>query len=174
MSKRDLKKYLNGLEKEQLEEQLLELYDKFSEVKTYYDFVFNPKEDKLVQEAKMKIANEYFPIKSKKAKLRRSVAQKYIKHFLVLGVDAFAVADVMLYTMETAQKYSAKREMRYASFYKSIQNSFEQAVNYVIANGILPDYRSRIGAIYQEASRQKWENRYEFERVMEQLDSDLK
>lgn len=173
MSKRDLKKYLNGLEKEQLEEQLLELYDKFSEVKTYYDFVFNPKEDRLVQEAKLKIANEYFPVKSKKAKLRRSVAQKYIKHFLVLGVDPFAVADVMLYTMETAQKYSAKREMRYASFYKSIQNSFEQAVNYVIANGIAADYKTRINDIYKEAMRQKWENRYEFERAAEQLNPDL-
>ena len=173
MSKRDLKKYLNGLEKEQLEEQLLELYDKFSEVKTYYDFVFNPKEDKLVQEAKMKIANEYFPVKSKKAKLRRSVAQKYIKHFLVLGVDPFAIADVMLFTMETAQKYSAKREMRYASFYKSIQNSFEQVVNYTIANGIVADYKSRIDDVYKEVMRQKWENRYEFERVVEQLNSDL-
>jgi len=173
MSKRDLKKYLNGLEKEQLEEQLLELYDKFSEVKTYYDFVFNPKEDKLVQEAKMKIANEYFPVKSKKAKLRRSVAQKYIKHFLVLGVDPFAIADIMLFTMETAQKYSAKREMRYASFYKSIQNSFEQVVNYTIANGIVADYKSRIDDVYKEVMRQKWENRYEFERVVEQLNSDL-
>ena len=29
MSKRDLKKYLSGLDKIQLEEQILELYDKF-------------------------------------------------------------------------------------------------------------------------------------------------
>ena len=43
MSKRDLKKYLVNLSKEQLEEQLIELYEKFSPVKVYYDFVFNPK-----------------------------------------------------------------------------------------------------------------------------------
>lgn len=169
MSKRDLKKYLSGLDKEQVAEQLLELYDKFSEVKTYYDFVFNPKEDKLLQEAKTKIANEYFPLKSKRPKLRRSVAQKYIKHFIVLGVDPYAVADIMLYTIETAQKYSSKREMRYASFYKSIQNSFEQAVNYTIANGIVNDYKDRLFAINKEVIRQKWENIYEFDRVMEQL-----
>ena len=63
MSKRDLKKYLGELTKEQLEEQLIELYEKFAPVKTYYDFVFNPKEDKLLQEAKVKISQEYFPIK---------------------------------------------------------------------------------------------------------------
>jgi hypothetical protein len=50
MSKRDLKKYVNELTKEQLEEQILELYEKFSPVKVYYNFVFNPQEEKLLQE----------------------------------------------------------------------------------------------------------------------------
>jgi len=169
MSKRDLKKYLTGLEKEQLEEQLLELYDKFSDVKTYYDFVFNPKEEKLVQEAKAKIANEYFPVKTKRAKLRRSTAQKYIKHFLVLGVDPFAVADVMLFTIEVAQQYSAKREMRYASFYKSMLNSYEQVAKYIIENGIASDFKNRMVNIHHEANRQKWEYRYEFASIIERF-----
>ncbi|HOZ74007.1 MAG TPA: DUF6155 family protein [Flavobacterium sp.] len=169
MSKRDLKKYLEGLDKPQLEEQLLDLYDKFRDVKTYYDFVFNPKEEKLVGEAKAKIANEYFPVKTKRAKLRRSTAQKYIKHFLVLGVDPFAVADVMLYAIEVAQKYSARREMRYASFYKSMLNSFEQAVNYVMANGIIQEFEPRLNDIVKEADKQKWENKYEFGRVIDML-----
>lgn len=169
MSKRDLKKYLNGLSKEQLEEQLTELYDKFGDVKTYYDFVFNPKEDKLLQEAKMRIANEYFPIKTKRAKLRRSTAQKYIKHFLVLGVDPFGVADLMLYNIETAQRYSAKREMRYSSFYKSMANSFEQAVNYVILNGIADDFEHRLLSISKESERQRWDNWFELSRITEKL-----
>ena len=44
MSKRELKKYVAQLTKEQLEEQVMELYEKFSPVKVYYNFVFNPKE----------------------------------------------------------------------------------------------------------------------------------
>ncbi|AWA30605.1 hypothetical protein HYN48_11175 [Flavobacterium magnum] len=170
MSKRDLKKYLNSLTKEQLEAQFAELYEKFPEVKTYYDFVFNPREEKLIAAAKAKIGNEYFPLKSKRAKLRRSVAQKYIKHFLVLGVDASAIADVMLFTIETAQRYSAKREMKYASFYKSIQTAYEQAVKHVAANGILPQFRERLLAVAAETSRQRWENRYEMERLAEAME----
>ncbi|MDI1255535.1 MAG: DUF6155 family protein [Flavobacterium sp.] len=170
MSKRELKKYLNSLTKTQLEEQFSELYDKFPEVKKYYDFVFNPKEDKLISEARIKISNEYFPIKTKRAKLRRSVAQKYIKQFLLLGVEPHGVLDVMLFTIETAQKYTAKREMRYASFYKSMLNSFEQAVKYAIATGIIYDFKDRISAIYSEVIRQRWENQYEFERVVEQVE----
>lgn len=169
MSKRDLRKYLNELDKAQVTEQLLELYDKFQEVKTYYDFVFNPKEEKLVSEAKLKIANEYFPIKGKRPKLRRSTAQKYIKHFVTLGVDPFVVADVMLFNLETAQRYSAKREMRYSSFYKSMLNSFEQVVDYVIVNGVHQDYVQRIWNVHEEVLRQAWDNRYDFETAVDKL-----
>lgn len=170
MSKRDLKKYLKELDKGQLEEQLLELYEKFSDVKVYYDFVFNPKEEKLLQESKLKITNEYFPLKGKRPKLRRSTAQKIIKHFLSLGVDAFVVADLMLYNIEVAQKYAAKREMRYSSFYKSMLNSFEQVVKYSIENGLVSEYRSRIFEVKDKALAQKWENREEFERVLDIFD----
>ena len=82
MSKRDLKKYLNELNKEQLEEQIVTLYDKFPVVKTFYDFVFKPNEIILLREFKFKVSNEYYPVKSKKVKARRSVAQKMIKHFI--------------------------------------------------------------------------------------------
>ena len=106
MSKREFKKYLNQLTKEQLEDQMIALYDKFVPIKTYFNFVFNPNEANLMKDAKLKISNEFFPIKGKKPKMRRSVAQKYIKHFISLGVDAFLIADLMLYTIEIAQKNS--------------------------------------------------------------------
>ncbi len=170
MSKRDLKKYLTSLPKPELEEQLLALYEKFSDVKAYYDFVFNPKEEKLEQEAKLKILNEYFPIKGKRPKLRRSTAQKYIKNFLTLGVDPFVVADVMLYNIETAQRYSAKRQLKYDSFYKSMLNSYKQVVDYVAANGMVSNFKERILAIHDEAFRQHWDNRKEFERIWDNFE----
>lgn len=169
MSKRDLKKYLDGLDKEQIAEQLLELYDKFPPVKTYYDFIFNPREDKLVGEAKAKIANEYFPVKSRRAKLRRSTAQKYIKHFMTLGVDPHALADVMLFNIETAQRYSAKRSNIPGTFYKSMFNSFEQAIQFIVSSGFLQDFNSRLGAISLEANRQRWENSHAFSDILETL-----
>lgn len=176
MSKRDLKKYLGELNKEQLEEQIIELYEKFSPVKTYYDFVFNPKEDKLLQECKVKISQEYFPIKKPgskrrpKAKMRRSVAQKYIKHFILLGVDPFVIADIMLYNIEIAQTYSSQNLIKQELFYKSMLNSFEQAVNFSISNGILPDFKERILVIEQETIQQKWKNKYDFEAILEKHD----
>lgn len=170
MSKRDLKKYLAAMPKEELQEQMLALYEKFPDVKAYYDFIFNPKEDKLEQEAKAKISNEYFPLRGKRARLRRSVAQKYIKHFVTIGVYPNIVADVMLYNIETAQKYSAKREMRYGSFYKSMLNSFRQVIEYTKTQRIASDFKVRFDAIANEAARQKWENREEFDYLLDHLD----
>jgi len=170
MSKRDLKKYLNDLNKEQLENQIIELYEKFSEVKVYYDFVFNPKEDQLIREARLKISNEYFPIRSKKAKLRRSVAHKFIKHYLTLGVDSFLVADLMLFNIEIAQAYSAETTIKTELFYKSLLNSFENAIAYFMDKGILDEFKDRLVAINQEAISQKWINKYEFNAILERLD----
>ena len=170
MSKRDLQKYLQSLNQEQIAEQFLELYSKFPEVKTYYDFIFRPNEDKLLQNAKIKISAEYFPLKTKKAKLRRSTAQKIIKHFLLLGVEPHFTAEIMLYTIVTAQKYSAKKEMRYDSFFKSILNSLEQCITFCISNGILPHFKSEIIAIVGEAHKQKWPNKSQFDTAIENLE----
>lgn len=169
MSKRDLKKYLLELNKEQLQEQIIELYDKFIPVKTYYNFVFNPNENNLVKEAKLKISNEYFPIRGKKAKMRRSVAQKFIKHFMTLGVDSFIIADVMLYNIEIAQALSSEKEIKSELFYKSMLNSFSQAISFLIEKGILSDFESRLMAIKNQTLSQNWGNYYEFNAIVERF-----
>lgn len=174
MSKRDLKKYLQELDKSQLEEQIIELYDKFSPIKVYYDFVFNPKEDTLLKECKIKISNEYYPArtsgKPRRPKMRRSVAQKYIKHFILLGVDSFIIADVMLYAIEIAQTFSAEKPVKSETFYKSMLSSFEQAVRFMIANGILEDFKSRIVAISNETNQQNWFNKEEFNAIIDRFE----
>ena len=174
MSKRDLKKYLTELNKEQLEEQIIELYEKFSPVKVYYNFVFNPKEETLLQECKLKISNEYYPVKKtgrrSKPKMRRSVAQKYIKHFILLGVDPFIIADVMLYNIEIAQTFSSENLIKQELFFKSMFNSFEQAVIFLISNGIINDFKTRILSIHNQSIKQKWHNEPEFNAIIERLE----
>ncbi len=169
MSKRDLKKYISELNKEQLEEQIVELYDKFKEVKVYYDFVFNPKENNLVKEAKLKITNEYYPVRGKKPKMRRSTAQKFIKHFILLGVDYYIVADIMLYNLEIAQALSSEKEIKLEAFFKSMLNSFQQAISYIIEKGILEDFKSRVVAIQEETNTQEWINKQEFNNIIERF-----
>jgi len=158
------------LDKTQLEEQLIELYDKFKDVKVYYDFVFNPNERNLVRDAKLKISNEYFPIRGRKPKMRRSVAQKFIKHFITLGVDNYIVADVMLYAIEIAQALSSEKQINSEAFYKSMLNSYQQVISFIIEKGILEDFKSRVVAVKDEAMKQNWMNKFEFEAIVERFD----
>jgi len=169
MSKRELKKYISELNKEQLEEQIVELYDKFKEVKVYYDFVFNPKENNLMKEAKLKITNEYFPVRGKKPKMRRSTAQKFIKHFILLGVDCYIVADLMLYNIEIAQTLSSEKEIKQEAFFKSMLNSFQQSISYIIEKGILEEFKNRVVAIQEESNTQEWINKQEFNNIIERF-----
>lgn len=170
MSKRDLKKYLQTLKKKELEAQVLDLYTRFKDVKVYYDFVFNPKEDKLIDEAKTKIANEYFPVTRRKPKARRSIAQKYIKHFLELGVNPILVADVMWFNIEIAQTFNKEKMLKSDAFYKSMANSFDEAVKYAMQHGLMSDYKERVVAIYNEAKAQQWSSLHFIEASLDLVD----
>lgn len=165
MSKRELKKYINSLTKKQLEEQVIDLYTRFKPVKEYYNFVFNPNEEKLIIECKFKINKEYFPINGRKPKKRRSVAQKYIKKFKLLGVNPYLLADVMLYNIEVAQKYEANNKVN-DSFYTSMLKSFEEAINYINENSLKSDFNDRLTKIIIHTEEYNWINNIAFERLM--------
>ncbi len=162
MSKRELKKYLHDLSKEQLEEQITDLYTRFKEVKVFYDFVFNPQEDRLLDECKFKISKEYFPVNGRRAKARRSVAQKYIKHFIQLGADPMMIADIMLYNIEIVQTYSGEKEIKQDAFYKSMLKSFEDAVDFIFENGLQIEFKNRLQSIVDEVNSQNWFNKVFF------------
>jgi hypothetical protein len=49
-------------------------------------------------------------------------------------------------------------------------NSFEQAVAFMIANGILNEFKRRIIAIHKETISQKWKNEPEFDAVIERFE----
>ena len=169
MSKRDLKNYLSDLTAEQIQEQFIALYVKFPDVKTYYDFVFNPNEEKLQREAKVNISNEYFPTRTKRAKMRRSTAQKIIKHFISLGVDVFITADVMLYAIEIAQIYSEQNRIKNEAFYRSLYNAFSQSISFMIDHGVLYEFKNRLEKIVENSFQQKWPNQHEFKAILERL-----
>jgi hypothetical protein len=158
MGKKTLSRYLNELEKEQLEEQILDLYQRFKEVKEFYDFAFNPKEDKLLEDAKVKIYNEYFPLKRKRARKRRSIAQDLIRHFITLGVEPTITANLMFYNIEVAQSFCKLNFIGQDSFYKSILNSFDQAFKFVLEHHLEREFMPRYEAIVQQTEAQNWVN----------------
>ncbi|THD69126.1 hypothetical protein E7Z59_01995 [Robertkochia marina] len=169
MSKRSLQKYLSELTEDQLREQLMHLYTTFKDVKVYYDFVFNPREEKLVNESKEKIANEYFPVRRKRPRARRSVAQNYIKHFMTLGVNPLHIADIMWFNLEIAVTFNKERKFKQEAFYKSMAKSFDEGIRYCSVNGLTDEFLPRIRKVYEEVVTQNWSSLDQIERSMELL-----
>ena len=165
MSKRALKKYIEALDEKALKEQIIDLYDRIPQVKTFYDFVFNPKEEALIEEAKIKISNEYFPTKRKRARKRRSVAQKYIKQYKLLGVDPKLLGDLMLFNIEVAQTYSDTATKMPDAFFKSMLVSFKEVMQYVSYYQLKEEFSDRIEGIIDQSESQNWSNADLFEEV---------
>ncbi len=165
MSKRELRKYLKSLTKEQLEDQIVDLYERFKQVKEYYDFAFNPNENELIEQCRFQISKEYYPIGSRKAKMRRSVAQKWIKKLTLLDADATLLADVMFFNIEIALTFSGEHIIRQESFFTSMYKSFDEALRFVSEKGILTEFRGRIEKIANDTWDQQWPNRNAFEDI---------
>src|SRR5690606_13216765 len=109
------------------------------------------------------IGKEYFPPSNRKPKKRRSVAQKLIKQFQILGVEPMLIADIMLYNIEVAQAFCAEKEVNQDAFYKSILKSFQEAIEFLDKNSLRQKMEIRLKKIVQNAYDLNWINRGAFD-----------
>jgi len=169
MSKRQLIKFIKECDREELDEQLVDLYNRFKEVKEFYDFSFNPNEKKRVEDAKLKISREYFPDGKRRAKKRRSVAQKQIEYLKKLEIEPSQLIDLMLYNIEIAQLYNEGRPILQEAFYKSMLSSFRKALVYISQQFLAAEFKARVWRIKKVAIDQKWINATAFQIAIDEL-----
>ncbi len=144
MSKPALKKELQKLSKEQLVEQILDLYDKNKAVKEFYNFYLNPrKEQDLAEKYKKIIQKEFGVINPERAGLKYSVAKRAIADFKGLSPSPEALADVMLTLPEAACEFTYDYGDMTESFYNGAVNNYIAALQYISANGLLDKFKLR-------------------------------
>jgi hypothetical protein len=78
------------------------------------------------------------------------------------------VAELMVYNLETAQRFSARHKVPEA-FYKSMLNSFTEMLQYIVHHQLLPEYRQRIMAIESRVREQEWGYRESFENALDAI-----
>jgi len=98
--------------------------------------------------------------------LEHPESQKYIKHFIKLGVDAYIIADVMLYNIEVAQTYSEEKIIKQESFYISMLKSFREALIFIKENSLTEDFKYRLEKVAEQAWKQDWLNKTAFENII--------
>ncbi len=145
MSKTQLKKELQKLTKEQLIEQITELYDNYKPVKEYYSVYLNPNSGHdLFEKYKAIIVNEFYPnTKSWNPKLRFSVAKKAIADFNLLKPPSKQLADLMVTLAEMACKFTYEYGDMSEQYYTSTVTNFERALKFLKKEDLLDDFKLR-------------------------------
>ena len=156
MSKATLKKELQKLTKEQLVEQILDLYDKNKSVKEFYNFYLNPASEKeLFEKYKQVICNEFYP-KRGDPKTRFSVCKKAISDFKALSPSSELLADLMLTLAENACEFTHDFGDMWEGYYTSAENNFEAALKFISKHNLLDNFKLRAEQCVEWASVCGW------------------
>lgn len=164
MSKTEVKKYVKSLDKDSLVELIMDLYSARKEAKDYLEYAIKPNDNAKFEEYKAIIANEFFP-KRGDGKMRFSVCRKAVKDFKSLDPSSFLLADLMLRIPEYASEIANDWGDMWETFYDSTCNNFEAAMKYIEANGLQPQFESRIQKILKNCES----SGYGFPDIMNQI-----
>ncbi|CAH0268989.1 DUF6155 family protein [Chryseobacterium sp. Bi04] len=144
MSKAALKKELQKLTKEQIIEQLLDLYEKNKAVKEFYQFYLNPTNEKELADKYKKLIRKEFNVENPMRSTEKfSVAKRAISDFKNLQPSPESLADVMLYLPESACELSALFGDFSEQFYHSAFNNYKSALEFLEEHHLLRQFQNR-------------------------------
>ncbi|MGF7139805.1 DUF6155 family protein [Roseimarinus sediminis] len=142
MPTKNLKKILNTLTKEQLVKHIIELDKKFKPVQEYHLVFVNNDVDGVLATYKKQIENEFYPARGE-PKMRLSVARKAVSEAKKLGLPDEAMADLMLFYVETGVEFTNDYGDINESFYSSMETMYLRALELMEKAGILADFENR-------------------------------
>ncbi len=146
MRKSSFKKHIDQLDEEGLRSELLLLFDKVKEVKTFYKMELGNEGDrkKMYDKAKKEIEAKY---KTKSyRKPRRPRIQKVnhiIKEIRERSVFEHEMIDIYLFNAECAVGFMDTYEYYSTPLVNTIKNSMEKAISSIKSLGLSSEYQSR-------------------------------
>ena len=144
MSKTELKKHLQSLSKEQVIEQILELYGNCKPAKGYFEYLLHPDEQGLFEKYMAIIINEFYPKGNRfNPALRFSVAKKAIADFRALKPSIALLADLLVTLPETACQFTNEYGDMPEQYYDSTVTNYETALKFLQQNNLLAGFKLR-------------------------------
>ncbi|MCY6371357.1 DUF6155 family protein [Clostridium ganghwense] len=165
MKENKYKQYINSLKDNELKKDIYDLIKLFPQVREYYDLRINPKlEKELLNKYKHIIKQEFFPQKED-VKMRYSVVSEAIIEFQRKATIPSNAAELMLYYVEIALKFTESYGDIGEKFYISVEGVFDKALNYILKNGLEDEF-------YKEAKKLVLRSKgigWDFEDNMEEI-----
>ncbi len=130
INKRELKKYLGHLSKEDLEKEVLKLFSIFKEVKSYYQLELGSEADRveLLNAYKERITLKYFP-KRGFGDPSNSEIRKIIEDYKNIAIFKHEVAALLLHRISCVATHSTKYAYYEEAMYNSVYSNFEELLD---------------------------------------------
>ena len=134
MNKRELNKYTATLTKEELANEILNLYNKFDQVKHYYTAELSSDTQELLQKYKQKIEKEFQRASARSSNSYRiTEINNIIKEFEKVSVFSIDIIELKLYRIELSIKYIKEYRIDDQTYYGSVAGHYQKVLKQIAA-----------------------------------------
>ena len=154
MNKKELKKYTATLNKEELEKELMVLYEKFDQVKNYYAAELSNDTQEVLGLYKLRIDKEFQRASSRSLNSYRTTEINYIiKEFEKISVFSQDIADLKLYRIEKAVDFINTYHLDDQSYFASVAGHYTKVLKLIAANNLQEHFRERIYEVERQSMK---------------------
>lgn len=148
------KKFVDSLSEEELKEELLRVYTKLDEVKTFYKMDLGTDKDRkrIFDKAKKLIAKKYITKSYRKPRRPRiQKVNKILSETRKSTVLDYEMIDIYLFTSETAVNFMIEYDFYSDVLVNNICNTFEKAQNLIKDNLMEEEFAERVEQIREKS-----------------------
>jgi len=168
LTQKALLKHLNKSEKEDIINEVMVLFNKFKNVKEFYQAELSDEANPALESYKRKISKAYEKANPKEKTTNANV-NRLLKEFKKISIYDRELVDLMLYRVECGVAAFKRNNRRSPTFYNCILTTFQDAVKLITSDGGLEGFQHRIDRILkdisfssQEKARMRSKNAAEF------------
>ena len=158
LTKKALLKHLHKSDKEDIINEVVVLFDKFKNVKEFYNAELSGEANPMLDRYKKKISLTY-SLPNPKERSTNINLNRLINEFEKVCIYDRELADLMLYRVECGIVAFTKKPKRTATFYKCIVSTFEDAIKLIISGDYMNDFQTRINKIVNDSYEGKYSAR---------------
>ena len=155
-TQKDLKNFLEELNEQELREELIRLYRKFSIIKEYYQLELSTDSTPVVDDYKNKIRRYYFPTNRIIKRPKATKMRELISQFKKVAPFTFDVIDLLLYQVETMIAFTKERGYVSKGFYLTLVSRYKEALQLIEQEEAKDNFRERSQNIVKEATFIHW------------------
>ncbi len=153
---RELKKYLKARTKDELVQDIADLFTRLDTVKDYYQLRLGTgPNEALLDRYKAAIQDEFFPARGY-GDGRLSIARKPVTEYKKVSKSPEGLIDLMLFYVEMGVRFTNTYGDIDAPFYNSMESMYERAVELIAKHNLHNPFEARCRKIVEDTSGIGW------------------